>query len=348
MRSLAAALARRQHDVLLVCAKVEGSNPIPQGCRVVEIPERADLLWFRELFVQAGTDAVLERYSLGSGAALAAAADLGLRGALEVNAPLVEEAVRFRGLPDAPSWRERERALLTQAESLIVVSTALRERAIASGAVPERITLIPNGADLESFGGGGGPDVRARLGLGPEIVVGFVGSLKPWHGVGRLVEAMSGLPPGYCLLVVGEGPERVALEQLSTEVGLRAIFTGDVPHLEVPGFLDAMDIGVAPFEPMPGFYFSPLKVVEYMAAGLPVVATRQGDLPELLADSGLLVQPGDVAGLRAALLRLGADAELRMRLGNAARDRARKLGWDSVADRVEGVLTGSPSVRTGR
>jgi glycosyltransferase involved in cell wall biosynthesis len=348
MRSLAAAMARRRHDVLLVCAKVEGSNPIPSGCRLVEIPEGANSAWFQQLLVEAETDVVLERYSLGGGAALEAAADLGLPGALEVNAPLVEEAMRFRGLQQVASWRERERSLMAGAQLLIVVSTSLREHAVASGAVPERITVIPNGADLESFGRGGGPEVRARLGLGSEVVVGFAGSLKPWHGVRRLVEAMSGLPPGYCLLVVGDGPERAALERLSTEIGLRAIFTGGVPHAQMPAFLDAMDIGVAPFEPMPDFYFSPLKVVEYMAAGLPVVATRQGDLPELLADGGLLVQPGDVEGLRAGLLRLGEDAELRLRLGKAGRDRAGKLGWDSVAERVEGVLTSSPLMRTGR
>jgi glycosyltransferase involved in cell wall biosynthesis len=310
---------------------------------VVEIRDRSDRAWFQKVLGQTKTEAVLERYSLGGGAALEAAADLGLPGALEVNAPLVEEAARFRGLKDVASWRERERSLLAGAQLLIVVSTALREHAVASGAVRERITLIPNGVDLESFSRGGGPEVRARLALGSEIVVGFAGSLKPWHGVRRLMEAMSGLPPGYRLLVVGEGPERIALEQLSNKIGLGAIFTGGVPHAEVPGFMDAMDIAAAPFEPMPDFYFSPLKVVEYMAAGLPVVATRQGDLPELLADAGLLVQPGDVEGLRAALLVLGENAEFRLRLGRAARDRAGTLGWDSVAERVEGVLTGSPS-----
>jgi glycosyltransferase involved in cell wall biosynthesis len=347
MRSLAAALARRGHDILLVCAKVEGSNPIPVGCEVVEIPERADLPWFVQVLSEARTDAVLERYSLRGGSALEAAADLGLPGALEVNAPLVEEAARFRGLKDVASWRKKERSALAGAQLLIVVSTALREHAVASGAVRQRITLIPNGVDLESFGRGGGPEVRARLGLGTEIVVGFAGSLKPWHGVRSLVDAMSGMPPGYRLLVVGEGPERAALEQQASQIGVRAIFTGAVPHAQVPGLLDAMDIAVAPFEPMPDFYFSPLKVVEYMAAGLAIVATRQGDLPELLADAGLLVPPGEVEGLRAALLRLGEDIELRRRLGTAARDRAGKLGWDSVAERVEGVLTGSHSRTAG-
>jgi glycosyltransferase involved in cell wall biosynthesis len=315
---------------------------------VVELPGSSDAGSLRVLFAEARTAAVLERYALGGGAALEGAVGLGLPCALEVNAPLAEEAARFRGLQDVDQWKRRECSLLAAAPHLIVVSSALRDHAVASGAARERITVIPNGVDLESFGADGGHEIRERLGLGTDIVVGFVGSLKPWHGVARLVQAMRNLPVDFRLLVVGEGPERQALELLSQKIGLgvRARFTGGVPHAQVPSFLAAMDMGVAPFELVPGFYFSPLKVVEYMAAGLPVVATRQGDLMELVADGGLLVEPGDVEGLRAALQSLGEDAGLRLRLGTRARERARRFGWDSVAERVEGVLAGRRLQRT--
>jgi glycosyltransferase involved in cell wall biosynthesis len=79
-----------------------------------------------------------------------------------------------------------------------------------------------------------------------------------------------------------------------------------------------------------------------MAAGRAVVASRQGDIPELMAGTGLLVAPGDVKALRDALLRVGENPALRQRLGQAARARARDLSWDAVARRVEEVLCAPP------
>jgi glycosyltransferase involved in cell wall biosynthesis len=104
-----------------------------------------------------------------------------------------------------------------------------------------------------------------------------------------------------------------------------------------------MDVGTAPYAPQPVFYFSPLKIAEYLAAGLPVVASEQGDIPRLVGDAGMLVPPGDAAALQRALETLRADARLRTRLATAARARAAGLGWDSVAAQVESLLmAGTP------
>jgi glycosyltransferase involved in cell wall biosynthesis len=340
MRSLAAALARRGHELLVVCARTEGPNPAPPGALVVELPLEAQAGWLVRKFDSAGIETVLERYSLQGGAALEAARALGLPFTLEVNAPLVEEAARFRGLQDVEMWRERELRLLAEADRVVVVSTALLVHALAAGARPAAVTVVPNGVQLELFRRGGGESMRNELGIDAAIVIGFAGSLKPWHGVGRLLEAFASLPSSCRLLVVGEGPERNTLEAQARRLGLgaRAIFTGAVLHAQIPAYLDAMDVGAAPFEPMAGFYFSPLKVVEYLAAGLPVVASRQGDLPLLVGDAGILYEPGGQDALTDALRRLAGDAELRSRLGRNAVARAATLDWDSVAARVEGVL----------
>ena len=347
LRSLAQALARRGHSLLLVCARPEGPNPAPAGVQVLVLPSDGQVRWLADRFAAAGTEAVLERYSLPSGAAIEAARERSLPYTLEVNAPLVEEAARFRGLQDVESWRERERKLLAGADRVIVVSTALRHQALAAGASHDAVSVVPNGVQLELFRRGGRAAIRDRLGLGDHLVIGFSGSLKAWHGVDLLLEAFATLSSEYRLLVVGEGPERKALEARAGVLGLagRVIFTGPVPHAQIPAYLDAMDIGAAPYAPMAGFYFSPLKVVEYMAAGLPVVASRQGDLPQVVAKAGILYPPGSKDALAGALRRLGEDEVLRSHLARIAIAQAAPRDWDAVAARVEGVLAAPPRAR---
>jgi glycosyltransferase involved in cell wall biosynthesis len=157
-----------------------------------------------------------------------------------------------------------------------------------------------------------------------------------------LAEAFSRLRqqrPASRLLVVGDGPERAAFEAAVTARGaLPALeMTGAVAPSEVPGLLASMDAAAAPYPPQPDFYFSPLKIYEYMAAGLPVVASRIGQVEEAIRDGidGLLCPPGDPEALAAALERLAGDPGLRERLGAQAR-RAVLAGhcWSAVADRI--------------
>src|SRR5207247_281275 len=114
-------------------------------------------------------------------------------------------------------------------------------------------------------------------------------------------------------------------------------FTGSVDANEVPPLLASMDVGVAPYPKLAHFYFSPLKVYEYMAAGLPVIASRLGQLKKLIehGENGFLTAPGDDAELAAALGQLHSDAALRQRLGQAARNLVqREHTWDAVVQRI--------------
>jgi glycosyltransferase involved in cell wall biosynthesis len=145
--------------------------------------------------------------------------------------------------------------------------------------------------------------------------------------------------PDTRLLIAGYGPER---ERTVADLAARgllgaACLTGAVPRNAVPGVLASMDVGVAPYPRRSNFYFSPLKVFEYMAAGLPVVASRVGQLAALIEDgcNGLFCAPGDPTSLAAALLRLYRAPELRARLGRAARATVlRGHTWDAVVRRI--------------
>ncbi len=114
-------------------------------------------------------------------------------------------------------------------------------------------------------------------------------------------------------------------------------FTGALPPHEIPAHLARMDVAVAPYPALPNFYFSPLKVYEYMAAGVPVVASRVGQLGELIQEghNGLLCDPGDVRALAAALGRLADDPGERRKLAQAGLETIlRQHTWRGVARRI--------------
>lgn len=142
-------------------------------------------------------------------------------------------------------------------------------------------------------------------------------------------------------LLVGNGPLRETIEAV---VGVR--FAGMVPHAEMPAYLAACDILVSPHGRQADggeFFGSPTKLFEYMATGRPIVASRVGQIADVIRDehSGLLVPPDDVEALCTAILRLVDDAHLRARLGRAAREAAEtQHTWRQNAERVLACLEG--------
>ena len=294
---------------------------------------------------EAPVEAVYERYSLWSIAGLRFARSRRIPYLLEVNAPLVEEQETYRQLRLREAAEGIERFLFTEADAVFVPAEELRKYIVSRIGARRRLYVTPNGVDVARFAGGREAGTSEAAPAGTKFDVAFVGSLKPWHGVGILLEAFErvrGSVPGARLLVIGDGPVRPEVERVRALLGEEAVvIAGAVPHDEIPQWLDRADVGVAPYPDLEGFYFSPLKVVEYMAAGLPVVASSIGQLRNLVQDgkTGLLVQPGDPDSLAAVLLRLAGDRKLRRRLGRRARERAeRRHDWSRVTDRIEKVL----------
>jgi glycosyltransferase involved in cell wall biosynthesis len=291
------------------------------------------------LFREGPFDLVYERYSLWSFAGMQYAREMGIPGLLEVNAPLIEEQAEYRGLVDRRGAEQVAERVFGDATALIAVSRGVRAYLERFPSVRGRVHVVGNGVNPQRFPLG----MKPSLPRAPELFrVGFVGTLKPWHGLPVLIEAFARLHdrgPNTRLLVVGDGPERQNLMGDLAARGLlkAADFRGAVPMADVPGLLASMDAAVAPYPQRASFYFSPLKLYEYMAAGLPVVASRVGDLSELIEDSlnGLLCPPGDPIELAAALDRLRREPELRNRLGRIARETVlRSHTWEAVASRI--------------
>jgi len=288
-------------------------------------------------------DVIYERYSLFSIAGLKYAEATGLPFILEVNAPLVVEAARYRRLEMQALAQAVERYLFSAADKVIAVSGQLKEY-ISRVAPDARITVVPNGVDIERF------EIQdiGRAARGDEsfdFTVGFVGNIRPWHGVDILIRAFAQLPPGdgnSRLLIVGDaGKMKQELEKLCHEFSLngRIEFTGSVPQDRIPGLMQEIDVAVAPYPEMPDFYFSSLKIFEYMAAGRPIVASRIGQIAEILEDgkTALLIPPGDANALAQALNSLRQNRALGRELGKSARLEAeQKHTW---ARRIE-VITG--------
>lgn len=298
------------------------------------------------LIEQADPDFIYQRYARFSWAGVVAANRTQRPLFLEYNGSEVWVGRHWDRVGSLDLLERYERLNLDAAARIFVVSDVERRNLEARGVAAEKIVVNPNGVDVERFRPGvGGAEVRRELGIrDDEVVAGFVGTFGPWHGVEKLAEAIKLIPLDVPVrfLLVGSGSLHVEVEKrLEAEVASgRVIFTGAVGHDRVPGLLDACDILVAPHVPLADgseFFGSPTKIFEYMAMGKGIVASRLGQIGEVLSDdeTALLVKPGDVGELKQAILKLVESEDLRRRLGIKARETAeREHTWTHNARRV--------------
>lgn len=288
-------------------------------------------------------DLVYERYSLFSYAGIRCAREFGVPHILEVNAPLAEEQEKMRGLAMKNLAHETERHIFRHTDRVVVVSRELQEYVASCGVPAERLQLLPNAVDPRRFAAAEKAEtIRARYGYSGKLIIGFVGSLKPWHGTETLFAAFREVYAARTnthLLIVGDGPGRAELAQYAQNHGFQdaVTFTGNVPHDDIPSYIATMDITVAPYKPYENFYYSPIKIFEYMIMGKPVIAGRIGQVEEVIVDgeTGVLFEPGNIRQLAATLLQLANDAPLCQRLGAKARAWVRQeRTWENNAQQV--------------
>jgi glycosyltransferase involved in cell wall biosynthesis len=282
-------------------------------------------------------DMIYERYSLWSKAGIEAGQLLGVPVILEVNAPLLREQQEFRELDCVDLATEIEQSVFGKADCIVTVSSKLSEYVISRGAAPERVTAIGNAVDLKRFHPGvTATDVTLRK---DAFVVGFTGSLKRWHGVDVMMEAFCLLRdavPEAHLLIVGDGPERGWLEGYVRGARLDDAVTmaGWKHHAELPELIAAMHVALAPYPETDDFYFSPLKLFEYLAIGRPIVASAIGQITEVIrhGENGHLVPPGDARALAEALIALRANPSLSQHLAQGAAREGAKHSWQRNAE----------------
>ena len=326
----------------------------------LDIPKAASLLGAPAVLRLARAvrpDVVMERYYNFAGAGLLAARRLGLPALLEVNALIIDPpAIAKRRLDDALGGPMRRWAV-TQCRWAARIVTPLHTT-VPPEIPREKIVELPWGANVERFAPAeqleanglrrAASDSHLKP-LAPVVV--FLGSFRAWHGVLDFVRA-AGLLLGQGrdarFLLVGDGPERAAAEELAQVWPGRFTFTGAVPYEQVPALLAGASVGVAPFNTAPhpalraaGFFWSPLKVYEYMAAGLPVVTADIHPLNQVVRDGqeGALFREGDTHALAAAIGRLLDDPGAARAMGARARARvAEHYSWARHCQELERIM----------
>ena len=298
---------------------------------------------------------IWQQHNLFQRAGAAVARSAGVPLVVFVDAPIVWEARRW-GVR-RPVWgplleRFVEGRYLRAADLVLAVSDSVAREVARLGVDPGRILVTPCAVDLRRFEmvDVGPPSTGSDAELSPLTVV-WIGSFRRFHGLDVLIEAMSKLSGSTVRLVLaGDGNDRARIEDLARDAGVPAEFLGSLAAEQIPGVLAGADVGVVTSRGDGDFHYSPLKLREYLAAGLAVVAPAEPDIVASVKDgrTALLYEPGDSTSLAARIEQLDDDREFGRQLGVCGRELARtELSWEHQFDRVADQLglqrpSGSP------
>lgn len=288
-------------------------------------------------------DVIYERYALFQLAGIWLSRRSGVPLLLEVNAPGAISRREYGQLRLGRFANACERYALRSAAGVLPVTRVLGDILAHLGVESSKIHVVPNGINPTAFVDLPTPDeAKSSAGLSGRVVVGFIGFVREWDRLNRIIDWLSRRPRGdlTSLRIVGDGPARVGLEQLARKLGIadRLSFTGVLSRNEVPRQAMAFDIAIqTALVP----YASPLCLFEYMALGKAIVAPNQANHREIL-EAGvncLMFDPDDSSDMENQLEVLVQNCELRIRLGNAARNTLHdgNYSWSRNAERVAQV-----------
>jgi glycosyltransferase involved in cell wall biosynthesis len=230
-------------------------------------------------------------------------------------------------------YRAIERLVLARADGAHAPNSDV-PRILQTRGMSAPTAVVPLGVDVERFASAAAMELPGI----PRPRIGFIGRLEPVKGIDVLLDAFARLNPEASLLVAGDGPERERLQATPRE---RVHFLGATRYEAVPSLLKALDVLVLPsvtILPLHREQFGRV-LVEAMAAGVPVLGSDSGAIPEVIGDAGLVVPERDAAALAGALDRLLTDAVLRDNLVARGRQRvANQFAWPVVASQTVGLF----------
>ncbi|MGD9093560.1 MAG: glycosyltransferase family 4 protein [Anaerolineales bacterium] len=295
-------------------------------------------------------DILHERYNLLSLGGAFARRKLCLPYVLEINADLLEQR-KFKGTAlkglqlKFAEWVTHYS--FSVASVIVCISLGLREHLIERWGVPEdRLAVLPCAADIHAFSSNNNASsVRSRLGLRDEPVVMWIGGFYSWHDLNVVLNGFDTVVeriPNVRLVLVGDGETRSEVERSVYDKDLMqvTIFTGSIPHTQMPDILSIADVVVSPAPSLPadkGGTGTPLKIFEYMAAGKAIVATETSQTDGVLrhGENGMLVKPGEVDKFSQTIVWLLNHSRERERIGNNAQYDAREYhSWERYSSQL--------------
>ncbi len=360
IRELVTAFKRQGHEIIFVGPSIRPAE-LGQDNKLLAFVRRAlpqfaqellELLYgvrtyfkLKKAYKQHQPDFLYERYNLFLPAGSWLKKKTGIPYFVEVNAPLSDERARYSGLSLKALARHYERITFQNADRLFPVSQVLADTICDMGATPEQITVLHNGITPDEYKDADGSSIRAEMGVEDKIVLGFVGFIREWHRLDRIIRVLThhGTNPDLHLLVVGDGPAIPDCKALAKELGAehRTHFVGFQDRDAIPNYLAAMDIAL---QPAVTDYASPLKIFEYLIAGLAIIAPDQPNIREILTDgeTGVLFDADNFEQAEEAIVTLSNDEKRRKSIGEAARNliTERRYTWDDNAKAIAALARG--------
>ena len=288
---------------------------------------------------------VWEKHDLFSGSGLKLAQKYEVPYISYVHAPVVWEAEKW-GVKRF-SWGQflerREAAVLKKADVVAVVSKEVKAKLIQLGVQKEKILVSPMAVDPELYNvpRQDTDRLKEKLGLKEKFTIGWTGSFRGFHGLEQIINAFQKVVknnPNTVLILVGEGKERTGIESLVNSLGIRqnVIFTGRIPYREIPLYLSVFDLAVAGAKTAVNFHYSPQKIRDYMAAGVPVLAPDAGEVSYIFQNQVhlRLFKVGEVNNIKEHMLFFLNNREERQKIGEAGKQFVLSNGtWDYEVDK---------------